>query len=283
MSLRDNQSLKTQNSKLKTRNSWGEKVGVELLQWVWGDTPAGFKRLSSDRMQMIMVREGLESTLVRKDFPAESDSAKESPFHGRGQLHSLRLENGERALVRAYRHGGILRHLTGDFFFTWPPRPFRELAITEEARRRGISTLEILAAWVERAWGPFYHGWLVTRELRGADDLWAVLESGHYVGEGRELLLRAVARSIKAMHRRGIFHRDLNLKNILVRREMDGIRSIIIDFDKARVFPGTVPPEKAQRNLNRLLRSVGKLDPDRRRLTREDWDLFIRFYREATE
>lgn len=255
-----------------------------LQEWVWGTTPSGFKRLCPDEMQMIAVREGLESSLLQEDFRGQSDSRTEtSPFHGRGQIRTLRLENGERALVRAYRHGGALRRLTGDFFFTWPPRPFRELAVTEEARRRGIPTLEILAACVERAWGPFYRGWLITRELRGADDLWAAFQSERYVGAARGSLLKSVAASIRAMHRRGIVHRDLNLKNILVRREADECRSYIIDFDKARFFPHTVPPAVVERSLRRLQQSVSKLDPNRRRVTREDWELFLRFYREAKE
>ncbi|MFQ5903771.1 MAG: lipopolysaccharide kinase InaA family protein [Candidatus Binatia bacterium] len=232
----------------------------------------------------MMVREGLELYLGLEKFMRQRESGKEaSPFHGRENLRFFHLDNGEIALVRAYHHGGILRHLTGEFFFTWPPRPFRELAITEEVRRRGIPTLEIFGAWVERAWGPFYRGWLVTREIKGAHDLWAALQSDLYVETSGKSLLQAVAQGLRRMHRQGVYHRDLNLKNVLVRREEDGIISYIIDFDKARLFPREVPSEKAQKNLSRLLQSVCKLDPDRRRLSHEDWDLFIRFYKEAGE
>jgi 3-deoxy-D-manno-octulosonic acid kinase len=252
-------------------------------KWIWGDTPVGFKRISAERMSM-MIREGLEPYPGPETFMKEEELAKDaSPFSGRDRLGSFRLDDGETALVRVYRHGGVLRSLTGEFFFTWPPRPFRELAVTEEARLRGILTLEIVGAWVKKAWGPFYRGWLVTRELRGAHDLWAALRSRLYVGEDERSLLRSVAQSLRRMHRRGVYHRDLNLKNILVRRERDGIRSYIIDFDKARLFSQEVPPKKAERNLNRLLRSVCKLDPDRRRFSPEDWDLFVRFYREPGE
>jgi RIO-like serine/threonine protein kinase len=152
--------------------------------------------------------------------------------------------------------------------------------ISEEARRRGISTPEVLVARVERVWGPLYRGWLVTRELPAAQDLWAALQSNDYQRKDRELLLKTVARSISQMHLRGIFHQDLNLKNILVEREAAEIRSAIIDFDRATLFPGAVPPGKAERNLNRLLRSVRKLDPERKFLTQDDWDLLMHFYRE---
>lgn len=253
-----------------------------IQQWAWGHTPAGFKRVLMDRTQMIVVREGLETFLVPEKFLSQTGSGKESSaFYGRGRLGLVRLDNGETALVRAYRHGGVLRRFLGYLFFTWPPRPFKELALTEEARRRGIPTLEILAAWVKRAGGPFYRGWLVSRELGGADNLWSALQSQLYAGRGVTSLLRSVAQSLCAMHRRGIYHGDLNLRNVLVRQEANEIRSYVIDFDKAQLFSQEIPPRKAQRNLDRLLRSVRKLDPERRFLSVDDWDLFMRFYQEA--
>ncbi len=261
----------------------GVKFSRVGQKWLWGDTPPGFKMISPDPIQMMMVREGLESHLCLDKFVKQRESEREAgPFYGRERLRFFHLGNGETALVRSYQHGGVFRRLTADFFFTWPPRPFRELAITEEVRRRGIPTLEILGAWVKRAWGPFYRGWLITRELHGAHDLWAALQSDLYNSRS-ESLLQVVAQGLRKMHRRGIYHGDLNLKNILVRQEGDKIRSTIIDFDKARLFPHEVPAEKSQKNLRRLLRSVRKLDPDRRCLSQKDWDLFAQFYQEAGE
>lgn len=232
----------------------------------------------------MMVREGLENYLNPEEFLARMGSGEEaSPFRGRGRLYLFRLGNGETALVRSYRHGGILRHLTGDFFVTWPPRPFKELAVIEEVRRRGIPTLEVIGAWVERVWGPFYRGWLVTRELRGARDFWAALQSERYGRNSLDSLFQAVARILRRMHRKGIYHGDLNLKNILVRLEENRISSYVIDFDKARLFSSEIPPEKARKNLNRLLRSACKLDPDRQFLSRKDWDRFLKLYWEFGE
>src|SRR3972149_5898830 len=289
-----------------------------VREWVWGDVPAGFRRFSPNRMQMVLVREGLEIYPVPQnapdvsagmnvlDFPegqcpkatdvspwygvyldpqrftSHGEMAKETAlYYGRGKLLSFPLGNGSAALVRVYRHGGLLRQLPGKIFFTWPPRPFRELATTVEARRRGVPTLEILGACVERVWGPFYRGWLVTRELKGGDGFWAALQNEAYSEKGGMSLLQSVARGVRSMHQQGVYHGDLNLKNIVVRREGDAIKSYLIDFDKARLFSGRVPAERARKNLRRLLRSIGKLDPDRRRLSREAWDLFIRFYREV--
>ncbi len=232
----------------------------------------------------MIVPEGIERFQgLEKFFHPETD--RETPlFYGRDRLRSLRLENGDRLLIRSYRHGGLLRHVTGDFFFTWPPRPFRELVVTEEARRRGIETPEIFGAGIERVWGPFYRGWLATRELEGGRDLWAALQSGLFGGADRGSWLRAVARSLKQMHRQGLYHGDLNLKNILIQRGESGdFLSYIIDLDQATLFLGEVPPEKAQKNLKRLLQSARKLDPEKRFLSQRDWDLLMHFYREAGE
>jgi len=257
------------------------KFGRVGQKWLWGDTPPGFKMIAPDPIQMMMVREGLESHLCFDKFVKQRESEREaSPFYGRERLRFFHLGNGETALVRSYQHGGVFRRLTADFFFTWPPRPFRELTITEEVRRRGIPTLEILGAWVKRAWGPFYRGWLITRELQGSHDLWAALQSDLY-GPISDSLLPVVAQILRKMHLRGIYHSDLNLKNILIRQEGDQIRSTIIDFDKARLFPHEIPVEKSKKNLRRLLLSVCKLDPDRRFLSQKDWDLFVQFYQEA--
>jgi len=255
-----------------------------LQRRLWGDLPAGFQVICRSRTQVMVARQGWERYFNPEEFLGPGGSLQDaSPYCGRGELGLLRLKNGENALVRPYHHGGLLRHLTGDFFFTWPPRPFRELAATEEARRRGVPTVEILGALVKRACGPLYRGWLVTRELSGAEDLWSALQGDACGARGNPPLLRVVAQGIKRMHRRGVYHRDLHLKNILVRREGREIQSYLIDFDKAQLFSAAVPQHKAWRNLKRLYRSVRKLDPERRHLTEEDWRLFLRFYQEAFE
>lgn len=249
-----------------------------LRRWLQRRLPVGFKMIFSER-RVIVVREGLERELEIDRWERRGLAlGEESPFHGRQRLRSIHLSNDETVLVRSYHHGGIFRHLTGEFFFTWPPRPFVELALTEEARRRGIPTLEVLGAWIERIAGPVYRGWLMSRELTGARDLWAVLQGGPCEGEA---LFRAVAQSVRRMHRRGIYHADLNLKNILIRQEGEKIVSYLIDLDKARLFAGEVPRRKAQRNLRRLLRSACKLDPDRRFFSNERWELLVRSYQEA--
>ncbi len=251
-----------------------------LEPWVWGEMPVGFRKISWNYERLMLVREGLDPHWIANTVLQSPGAGEEaSGYYGRGMLRLIRSKEGDNFLLRGYRHGGVLQRFTGEIFLTWPARPFRELIVTEIARQRGIPTLDILAALVERTWGPFYRGWLVTRELGGAEDLWMALQKGDYTGDGRSLL-QAVAKSIRQMHLHGVYHADLNLKNILVRRENGEISVTVIDFDKARLYPREVPLGLANRNLNRLLRSVRKLDPGMQYLSEKDWVALTNFYQQ---
>ncbi len=252
-----------------------------LDDWLWGNTPAGFERIVVQRGKMIVARQGLEEYFVAKSFSGGAEASGLTPFQGRGRLTSIVLPDGAPALVRSYRRGGMVRYLTRDLFCTWPPRPFVELAATEYASHRSISTLEVVAACVERSWGPFYRGWFVTRELTGSKDLWATLREGNYTAAEKIALLRAVARRIRWMHLQGVYHPDLNLKNLLVRKERNAIQAYIIDFDKARLFSHALSGRNAGKNLERLYRSARKLDPNGCWLSEDEWNLFGSFYHEA--
>src|ERR1051325_9361922 len=116
------------------------------------------------------------------------------------------------------------------------PGPSGELAVPGPARRRGVPTVEVLAAIVEPVGGPVYRGWLVTRRLQDARDLWAAAQAD--APDAKRADWQAAARAVRAMHRCGIDHRDLNLKNILVRSENGDRKGYIIDFDKSRLCAG---------------------------------------------
>jgi tRNA A-37 threonylcarbamoyl transferase component Bud32 len=118
----------------------------------------------------------------------------------------------------------------------------------------------------------------VTRQLKGGLDLWTAIRDGFASQTGAEKVFNAVAASLHGLHREGIYHRDLNLRNIVVRRESDGVKGYIIDFDRAMLFLGKVPMALARRNLDRLLRSANKLDPKREYFSAKDWKKFIDSY-----
>lgn len=245
----------------------------------WGAIPQGFAKITDPQGNQLLVRQDLAGQIDFSLCAANKGDGESFAYQGRAPIKARKLRNGEIALIRSYRHGGLLRALTEEWFFTWPPRPFRELAITEELRRRGVRTVEVLAACVSQGTGPFYRGWLVTRQLAGAEDFWSALQSGFVGKVGLQAALWAVAESVRSIHREGVYHDDLNLKNILLRVEDGRVVSYIIDFDKAKLFLGRLPVPVGQRNLKRLRRSALKLDPEQRFFPAGAWDQLIDFYR----
>jgi 3-deoxy-D-manno-octulosonic acid kinase len=249
---------------------------------IWGAIPEGFQKLTDPQGNRLAVRADRQREIMFSTCLDIESYGAAAGFYGRGDIRSVQMADGTTALFRRYRHGGILRSITGKWFFSWPPRPFRELSITEELRRRGFPTVEVYAACVGKIAGPFYRGWLVTRQLEGAHDLWAALHSGFCQSVGIEAVLKAVAAAIRRMHREGVYHHDLNLKNILVRSTATAVESHVIDFDKAILVWGQLPAPLVQKNLDRLLRSIGKLDPQRQYFSPAAWDGFIKYYNAST-
>ena len=256
------------------------EAGAKL---VWGVFPEGYSRIVDRRGNRLVVRQDQIANIDFSLCEADSDKSDREPrYYGRGAIRTHSLANGHMAVVRPYFHGGAFRRVTRYWFFTWPPRPFRELSITEELRRRGLRTVEVYAACVSRPFGPFYRAWLITRQLPDAENLWSALKNGFAERVGFERVLQIVAESIAALHREGVYHADLNLKNILLRAEGADVAAYIIDFDKAKVFLGKLPAVLGQKNLARLKRSARKLDPERKFLTAAAWDRFVSYYHAAS-
>ena len=228
-------------------------------------------------------REGRRVWWLKADCEAElravierAASGKGEPLRGgRGTLWRVPFEGNGAAIVRTYRRGGLVRHLTRDRYWDRPPRPFAELGALVEARRRGVPTAEVLGAGVTWAgWGS-YRGTLVTREAAGFVDWWRWLHTVPAAAERRAVAAH-VAETIRLMHARGVQHADLNLTNVLVRVEDGQPAALLLDFDRARTFATGVADARRWRNLRRLRRSMSKLDPDGRFFPLAERDEFFR-------
>ena len=90
-----------------------------------------------------------------------------------------------------------------------------------------------------------------------------------------------MARVVEQLHATGVSHADLNLTNILVAAKGSRQDTLIIDFDRARIFPTPIPSSWRKKNLQRLHRSLQKLDPRAQYFSPVDLETFCHAYRTA--
>lgn len=237
--------------------------------------PAGF-RLVQEGKREILVRNGHEDHLRQEGLlDPEILWAKTLPpaqMMGRGKLHLFK--GRDEVVIRKYQHGGVLRRLTGDIFM-FGFRPFQEVEVTEMVKSAGIPTLEILAAIRKREWGVWYRCYLVTRYLPEAVDLI------HYLAQQpesktRQDVIQKAGKVVRTMHRHGIYHADLHLKNFLVDAGKEP-KVYLIDFDQSEICPHLRPSQR-MKNLKRLDRSAEKLRATGLPLTPRDKGIFCSAY-----
>lgn len=241
--------------------------------------PSGFVAFDT-RPGFVVVREDVRDVLVAALLGATPESVAGEMLDrgGRGGTWAITLGDGGRAVLRWYRRGGLLRHLVRDRYFGARRRPVLELAVTAEARRRGIPVPEVLGVRVDWLPGGGYRGAIVTREIAGAETLADAARRDPPEPE-RAAIIAGVARTVRAMHDRGLHHRDLNVANILLSRDGDALAVHVIDLDRAWLG-GRVGRRRRRRALRRLARSVAKLGATDATRTREDRAAFHRAYAE---
>lgn len=203
-------------------------------------------------------------------------------YSGRGEL--LRISLGPMgegcAVIRHYQRGGVFGGLLRDFYLG-RRRFLQEVRISEWAKGQGIPTAQVLAVRTEHKGLGLYRGDLVTREIEGSEDLDRYLQSfekrgGKVDDRGREVI-RSVALLLRRMHRAGLYHADLNLKNILIQFPEGGVNSYVIDLDRARVVE-PLGSRMRIRNLVRLYRSLDKQGYLNDRVGAREIVTFVRTY-----
>lgn len=226
--------------------------------------------------QLCWLKVGWEET-IRTALAGRPEAGPAAVQGGRGPL--VRVGLGERGslLIRHYRRGGFIRHLVRDTYWDRPPRPLAELAVTQLARQRGVPTGEVLGACVGWRSLGLYRGALISRAADGYTNWWVWLTTRPRLPQRRRVVL-AVAGVLARLHAVGIQHADLNLTNILVRFEAETPAVLLIDFDRARVFPAPLRASRCRRNLGRLRRSVRKLDPHGQYVSAQEFGLLLSAY-----
>ena len=172
---------------------------------------------------------------------------------GRGSAWFVETPNGP-VVLRHYLRGGWAAKLSRqDYLFTGisKSRPFREYHILAELFEKGLPVPRPVAALCQHK-GFIATGAIMTACIASATTLADVVAGSDEISG----LWASVGRCIRKFHNAGVWHADLNARNILLD---SGFRVYLIDFDKARLQAGK--PVNGEDNLNRLKRSLIKFWP----------------------
>jgi 3-deoxy-D-manno-octulosonic acid kinase len=220
--------------------------------------PPGFELIKEGRLR-VAIRPELRAALLPlvREWAAGAPPRGRTLPGGRGGARAVDLGANLAVVLRPYRRGGFIARFNRDLFFGCRPRPWRELAVTEQLRARGVPTVEVLAAAVRWIVPACYRGVLVSREVPEAVNLWEELQ--RVEPPQRAVACEAAAAATRLLHDRGAVHPDLNLQNYLVRRRRGTVEVFIIDCDRVDLRAATAADR--QKAFERLCRSIRRLDP----------------------
>jgi len=175
--------------------------------------------------------------------------------HGRAPTHVVSLAGcTEQLHVRRALHGGILARFWRSQLLGIG-RARRELHCTAILRERGAPVPRPVLA-VGRRSGIFWQVAVATVHEPGACDALAFLEANPAEERVRAAAL-AAGRAICRFHDLGGHHRDLHLKNLLIREHRDHSEVLVIDLDRCW-FARPAGRRRRRRELARLRRSLHK-------------------------
>ena len=186
-------------------------------------------------------------------------------WQGRGETWLFHM--GEQMLVlRHYRRGGKAAMLRDYYVWTGlqQTRAWQEFKLLAELHAAGLPVPKPVAARVKRC-GLFYQADLMTECLPAVRPMSALLKD-RVLSSAR---WQDIGRIIRRFHDYQVNHADLNAHNILISES--GI--FLIDFDKSAIIKKTGRQNWKQGNLNRLLRSLQKIQKQDKNLKFEakDW------------
>ncbi|MCK5578103.1 MAG: hypothetical protein KAI63_01125 [Planctomycetes bacterium] len=240
--------------------------------------PPNFLVTTADKNKVVMVNkayqavaqevmDNLESLKARSGSQfSQGRSPASVTVQGRAKHWVLDVNKGgvDRIIVRRYVRGGLInRWLLGDLLWG-VNRPIKELSVTESGRERQAPVPEILSLRLHRAWGPFWRADIIFKEIPETVDLYAVIMSLEKLTdqprrfhEEKKKIIKAVAEAVRSLHQAGVWHQDMQLRNILIRKQADQVRAYTIDLDRSKFFEKLSFSQKVN-NLVRLYRSIEK-------------------------
>jgi hypothetical protein len=222
-------------------------------------TPAGFVVLARPGTRIVVRQDFADALLLATARGTVYEWAAAQPgarvMQGRLPVYVVPLPfGGPSVVVRRNHHGGLFASLRRDRFL-FARRPY-ELIVSLVLAQVGVPTPEVIAQATYRVNALERRVDVVTRELPAGLDLGtALLEQSS--PELRAERWRAVTALLGILASHGVWHQDLNVKNIYLAESPDAPPSAaLLDVDRVRLHePGALV---ARANAARLVRSLRK-------------------------
>ncbi|MBI2421710.1 MAG: hypothetical protein HYV27_02690 [Candidatus Hydrogenedentes bacterium] len=204
--------------------------------------PKGFEVIQNGAWTFCARPHALEDLRAAVMQPGPPDAALDG---GRGAVWTFE-SGGATVVLRRYRRGGLMQHLLHDRYLG--NRPLAEFNVWHAAESAGLPVPALVGvAWLKR--GLFYQGAIATALVEAKP----LLDLVNISGKNVDALGRECGHAIRRMHDAGIWHADLQVKNILIH----GAKALLIDFDAAKQVDSMRRTQR-WRNLYRLRRSCEK-------------------------
>jgi 3-deoxy-D-manno-octulosonic acid kinase len=226
-------------------------------------TELGFRVADFGRRRFYLAPEIADHAAAIDSFLTSINRLPQAALGNRRSAYPMAIAGLPPMFVRRYLRGGMMRHLSSELYLGQAPRPLHELAVTAAARKRGLPIVEPMGAGVQWVAPGVYRGWFLTRALEG-ETLWQLLLERRDPETRRAALIESRA-SIDRLHEGGLYHADLNFHNLFVCA--GDPRVVVLDLDKARLYPGALAARLSQANFRRLSRSARRLEQAGARLT----------------
>jgi 3-deoxy-D-manno-octulosonic acid kinase len=199
----------------------------------------------------------------------QAQGALETTRGGRGTVAFVRASRDQRWVLRHYRRGGLIAHLSDDLY-VWTgadrTRAFEEWRLLRQLRAWGLPVPMPVAAGYQRA-GLFYRADLLTAELPVRRTLTEALQQAPLPIQA----WHAVGHCVASLHARGVQHADLNAHNLLVGASND---IYVLDFDRGRIRARGAWERDVLARLRRSLLKVSRgLPADR--FTEAHWQVLL--------
>ena len=199
----------------------------------------------------------------------QAQGALETTRGGRGTVAFVRASPDQRWVLRHYRRGGLIAHLSDDLY-VWTgadrTRSFREWRLLRQLRAWGLPVPMPVAARYQRA-GFFYRADLITAELPVRRTLTQALQQASLPTE----TWHAIGQCVGSLQARGVQHADLNAHNLLVGASND---IYVLDFDRGRIRARGTWERAVLARLQRSLRKVTTGQPAER-FTEAHWQALL--------